>query len=543
MSKVAAYLQEHILGEVSTSHSVLKAMSRDASVLEIPPELVIYPRVTNDIRKVARFAWQLAEKGHVMGLTARGSGTDQTGAAIGGGAVIVMPAHMNRISEFDSKQKLIRVQAGLNAGALDDALALQGMGIPALPVSARYSTIGGAVANNASGYLSGFYGDMREWVHQVEVVLANGDVLQTQRISKRELSKKKGLQTFEGEIYRNLDNLIEDNKQVITDKLAVDVRDNVGYTAITQVKQKDGSFDLTPLFVGSQGTLGIISEMILKTEFVSGSQSVVAAGFATKEAARDVLDQLRASSPIFLEYFDGALFDAAAARGKTYDICKSDDGPVSAVILVGFDDFNEHLRTRRAKKVAKLLEGVAKKVSRADGAAAVELLALRDVTTYAVTPASKDMSAPPLIDGVYVPFARSEDFANAVEALAAKYHVELPLHARMLDNIYYTRPVLQLQKVGDKQKIFKLLDEYTKIVDAHGGHSIGEAGEGRVKAHFAHAQLDEEVATLFTGIKAIFDPSGILNPGVKQVVELRQLVSELRDDYNTSAIATYSPAD
>jgi FAD/FMN-containing dehydrogenase len=543
MSKVAAYLQEHILGEVSTSQTVLKAMSRDASVLEITPELVIYPRVTNDIRKVARFAWQLAEKGHVMGLTARGNGTDQTGAAIGGGATIVLPAHMNHICEFDSKQKLVRVQAGMNAGALDDALALQGMTVPALPVSARYSTVGGAVANNASGYLSGFYGDMREWTHQVEVVLANGDVLQTQRISKRELSKKKGMQTFEGEIYRNLDNLIEDNKQMIAEKLAVDVRDNVGYTAITQVRQKDGSFDLTPLFVGSQGTLGIISEMILKTEFVGSSQSVIAATFATKEAARDVLDQLRANSPVFLEYFDGALFEAASARGKTYDICKSNDGAIAAVILVGFDDFNEHVRTRRAKKVAKLLEGVAKNVRRADGDAAAELLALRDVTTYALTPAGKDMSAPPFIDGVYIPFGRSEDFTNAVEALATKYHVELPLHARMIDNIYYTRPVLQLSKVGDKQKIFKLLDEYTKMVDAHGGHIIGEAGEGRVKARFAHAQLDEEVATLFASIKTIFDPSGILNPGVKQVVDLRQLVSELRDNYDTSAFATYSPAD
>lgn len=543
MSKVAAYLQEHILGEVSTNSAVLKSMSTDASVLEITPELVIYPRVTNDIRKVARFAWQLAEKGHVMGLTARGNGTDQTGAAIGSGASIVMPAHMNRICEFDPKQKLIRVQAGLNSGALNDALALQGMAVPALPVSSRYSTVGGAVANNASGYLSGYYGDMREWVHQVEVVLANGDVLQTQRISKRELSKKKGMQNLEGEIYRNLDNLIEDSKQVLTSKLADDVRDNVGYTAITQVKRKDGSFDLTPLLVGSQGTLGIISEIILKTEFMSNDQAVVAASFATKESARDVLDQLRALSPVFLEYFDGALFDAAAERGKTYEISKSDDGPVRAVILIGFDDFNEHVRQRKTKKVAKLLEATSMKVLRANGPEATDLLAVRDVTTFALTPVGRGLAAPSLIDGVYVPFQRSEDFAIAVEALATKHHVELPLHGRMLDNIYYTRPVLDMQKVSDKQKIFKLLEEYTKIVDAHGGHVIGEAGEGRVKARFAHAQLDEDVEALFTAIKAIFDPSGILNPGVKQVVELRQLVSELRDTYDTSTIASYSPAD
>jgi FAD/FMN-containing dehydrogenase len=127
--------------------------------------------------------FQLAEKGHVMGITARGSGSDQTGAAIGKGISLVMPAHMNRIFEFDTKQKLIRLQPGANARSVNDALSLSGMSIPALPVSAAYSTIGGAVMNNASGPLSGRYGDMSEWVHQLEVVLANGDILQTERIS------------------------------------------------------------------------------------------------------------------------------------------------------------------------------------------------------------------------------------------------------------------------------------------------------------------------------------------------------------------------
>ena len=305
MSKVAAYLQEHILGEVSTDPAILKSLGTDASVLEIVPEMAVYPRVTNDIRKVARFVFQLAEKGHVMSITARGAGSDQTGAAIGKGITLVMPAHMNRIFELDSKQKLVRVQPGVNAKALNDALLLQGMSIPALPVSSAYSTIGGAVANNASGPLSGRYGDMSEWVHQLEVVLVNGDVLQTERLSKRDLDRKKGLQTFEGEIYRTLDNLIEDNKQLIADKLMSDIRDNVGYSAITKVKRKDGSFDLTPLLVGSQGTLGVVSEMILKTQYVSTQQKSIFITFASKESARDLLDKFAALEPSVLEYFDG----------------------------------------------------------------------------------------------------------------------------------------------------------------------------------------------------------------------------------------------
>lgn len=540
MSKVAAYLQEHILGEVSTNPATLKALSTDASVLSITPELVVYPRVTNDIRKVARFVYQLAEKGHVMPITARGYGSDQTGAALGKGISLVLPAHMNRIFEFDSKQKLIRLQPGVNAQSVNDALMLHGMSIPALPVSAPYSTIGGAVMNNASGPLSGRYGDMSEWVHQLEVVLANGDILQTERISKRDLGKKKGMQTFEGEIYRELDNLIEDNAQLIADHITSPIRDNVGYSAIANVKRKDGSFDLTPLIIGSQGTLGLVSEMILKTQFTSMQNTAAFITFANKETARDILDKLADLAPSVLEYFDGTLFSEAEKQGKKYSFYTAASGKFDAGILIGFDDFSERARQHKVKKLTKLLSGIDAQTTVEDGENADLLFAAREVSAYMLSPAGKDVSAPPLVDGAYVPNERFEDFQNAVHALAEKHRILLPIHARVLDCTVYTRPSLQLHKVGDKQKIFKLLDEYAAIVERHGGHLIGEAGEGRVKARFAYKDLDESVLELFAKIKAIFDSNNILNPGVKQTAELRQLVAELRSDYDTAKFADHT---
>jgi FAD/FMN-containing dehydrogenase len=540
MSKVAQYLNQHILGEVSTNPAVLKALSTDASVLQITPEMAVYPRVTNDIRKVARFANQLAEKGHVLPVTARGSGTDQTGAAIGSGISLVLPAHMNNIFEFDSKQKLIRLQPGVNAKAVNDALSLYGMAIPALPVSSAYSTIGGAVMNNASGPLSGRYGDMSQWVHQVELVLANGDVLQTERLSKRDLNKRKGMQTLEGEIYRSLDNLIEDNKQLIEEKLTDDVRDNVGYASLAQVKRKDGSFDLTPLVIGSQGTLGIVSEMIMKAQFVSAQQTAAFITFASKDAARDVLDALVDLSPSILEYFDGTLFSLAEKQGKMYSFYNAASGTFDAGVLIGFDDFNDRVRQHRIKKVKKLLTGVDAEITVVDGQEVDQLFAAREVTAYLLSPEGKDVSAPPIFDGAYVPSERFAVFEQGMVALAEKHHVDLPLHIRVLDSIVYTRPALQLQKVGDKQKIFKLLDEYTELIERCNGHLIGEAGEGRVKARFAYKHFDDDVLQLFASVKEIFDPNGILNPGVKQTAELRQLVSELRSSYDPAAFADHT---
>lgn len=529
MSKVAAYLQEHIQGEVSTNADVLSAISTDFSVLEMTPEIIVHPRVTSDIRKVARFAWQLAEKGHVLSLTPRGNGTDQTGGAIGKGISIVLSSHMNRTFELDAKQKLMRLQPGVSAQGLNDALELQGLFVPAF--SGSRGTAGGMIGTDGSSALSGKYGSTKDWVSQLEVVLANGDILQTERISKRELNRRKGLQTFEGEIYRVIDGLISDNQQLIDEKITSDIKDNVGYSSIAEVRQKDGSFDLTPLFLGSQGTLGIISEMIIKAEFKSSHQAVAVLSFASGETARDAADQLRALEPAFLEYFDGTLFEIAAARGKSYDFYKQGEFIPEAIVLIGFDAFSDRHNTKNLKRIEKLFAADDVQVTAATGENVDALLAVRNVTSFAAAPDIKGASAPPLFDGAYVPPERFEEFVAAVAALGTKHSTALPLHYRILEGLVFTRPTLHLHKVGDKQKVFKLLDEYASIVAHHGGHLIGDGSEGRTKAVFAYKQLDPEVVELFASIKAAFDPYGILNPGVKQSSELRQLVSGLRSGY------------
>ena len=112
MNKIASYLNQHLLGEVTSAKSILKRYSTDGGVLAVDPEIVAFPRITTDIRKIARFTWQLAEKGHIVGLTARGFGGDVTGAAIGKGIVIDMSKQYDAILEVAVKDKLVHAQAG-----------------------------------------------------------------------------------------------------------------------------------------------------------------------------------------------------------------------------------------------------------------------------------------------------------------------------------------------------------------------------------------------------------------------------------------------
>jgi len=174
--KISHYLQQHLVGEVMTSKDALDYFSTDGSVFTIRPKVIVYPRNTNDVRKVARFTWQLAERGHIIPTTARGKGTDWSGAAIGEGVILVFPAHMNKILELDKDH--VVVQPGAIYAKVEQSLHTHYRFLPPYPASLEYSTIGGAVANNSAGEKSFKYSDTRKYTKSLNVVLANGELIE-----------------------------------------------------------------------------------------------------------------------------------------------------------------------------------------------------------------------------------------------------------------------------------------------------------------------------------------------------------------------------
>lgn len=546
MSKISQYLNEHLLGDVSTEDAVCKYFANDASLLSIKPEIVAYPRSTNDIRKIARFTYQLATKGHAISITARGAGSDRTGAAIGDGIVVNTKSHMGRIFEFDTKQRLVRAQPGVTVRELNSALRLQGYYIPSFPESVPYSTIGGAIANNSSGRMSGKYGATEDYVHELEVVLATGDVLQTSRLNKRELNKKKGLQTFEGDIYRAIDNLIEDNKDLIDDKLGDGAMDNSGYASIAKVKQKNGSFDLTPLFIGSQGTLGIVSELILKTEFYNDNESMLVAVVGDDNKFRDIVDEYRKLDPDFLDIYSGDLIERAKLRGKSFPICKEatqNGDAIAGIVVCGFVEFADRVRARKVKKADKIAAkyDATTLVAHNDSAALDQARSLSSIVYSARQPQDgHDTVTSDLFTGVYIPDDRFEDFCEDIDKLGKKHSSSLPVSGHATDSVYSFWPEISLKNVAGKQRLLRLYDEFAKIVDKHAGTLVAESGEGRVKAPFIDKYTDTDIQMLYEQVRKAFDPEGTLNRGVKTPLELREVVKSLRSATDTARFADYS---
>jgi FAD/FMN-containing dehydrogenase len=530
MNKIAVYLNEHLLGEVNSSRALRKRFSTDASVLTITPEIVAFPRVTNDVRKIARFSWQLAEKGHVLPITVRGLGGDTTGAAIGKGVLINTSAYLNEIIQLAPKDRLLHVQPGASLESVDAALKWQGLSlIGSKRRENRSATVGGVIANDSLGVNA----SMATSLEKLEVVLANGDLIETGKLSKRDMSKKLGLQTFEGEIYRKLEGLLEDNDALIKQIRQDTTPDNTGYKGIASVKAKDGSFDLTSLFIGSQGTLGIISEIVLKTDFFSNDNTHVAIVVDSLQNGRDLSDRISELQPTELMVYEGELFRRAHKQGVQF-AALGDLSQIGAVVYVRFNDISDRAQASKLKKIRKLLKKAGLGAVDSTERAEEEFDVITGITRSLHLGATDETISIPLLDGSYIPADRREEFEKAFETLSGKHHQEMPLALNAINGTYEVFPVLRLDSVGDKQKLFKLLIDYAALVDSCRGAFTSDGAEGRLKANAAWSTLDPAHVELYEQLRAIFDPFKTLNPGVKQKNDIRTLVADLRTNYDPS---------
>lgn len=531
------------MGEVMTSADARRFFATDASVLSVTPSVIVYPRNENDVRKTARFTWQLAERGRVIPITARGAGTDLSGAALGSGIIMAFPAHMHRVLELDGKSGVVTVEPGINYAKLQQTLQTHDRFLPPYPASMEYSTIGGAVANNSSGEKSVKYGDTRDYTRGLRVVLANGEVIQTERLSKRDLGKKLGLATFEGEIYRAIDALLEENQELI-DKAVSGVTKNAAGYFLQDIKRKDGSFDLTPLIVGSQGTLGIVTEVTLETEVYTPNPALIVAHFDDLDQAQAAILELRdmEDMPSAIEMVDDQLLNVVQKINPNL-LKEVITKPFPRIVmLIEVDTAGDRAQKKILKKAQKILDKVGATYQvETDLAEQEKLWRIRHSSASIVGHSEGGLKALPIIEDGIVPPERLKEYLEGLYALFSRSHLQAAVWGHAGDAHLHVQPFLDLGQVGDRQKVFRLMDEYAKLVLSLGGSVAGEHGEGRLRAPYVAAQYGNELYAVFQKVKQVFDPYGTLNPGVKVNVTMDSVKALLRSGYTLNHLYNHMP--
>lgn len=520
MGKIAKYLNQLTVGNVFDDQEILDSYAMDRSALKVRPKFVAFPESTDDIRKLMRFFNQLAAKEIPASVAVRGAGLDEGGADLTTGTVI-STAKLNRMLEIDARERLVRVQAGITLKELNTALSVSGLTIPI--GGHDNDTIGGLIANYPVDSYSEKYGGIMNFVERIEAVLANGECLQTERLKRYAVAKKAAERSLEGELYRKISKLLK-NKQSQIEELKTKSNNLTGYPGITLVKRRE-TVDLMPLFFGSQGTLGIISEVILRALPMKRQPLRTIATFRELAFAIKYMDIIKGLRPREINLYDLKIIQEARNTGKNLDgvIKKLENG---FVVFASFDERQNYC----AKKITSMksqLPRTTKFIIESNENASEFNEFANSLTSYLNH--VKGGERVPILTDFYLPAENLEAFLADLEVLGSKLELDLALYGSYATGIYSLRPKFKLEDVDFNKKIATFLRAGAYVINRQGGNLTGGTPEGRLKAVVTNDEILEPERVLYEEIKKIFDQNGVFNPDIKLGANSRFTLTHFRD--------------
>ena len=506
MGKIARYLNQLTVGNVFDNPEILEAYAIDRSALKIKPKFVALPESTDDIRKLIKFFDQLALKNIQVAVTPRGSGMSEGGESLTNG-VVISTEKLNRLLEIDTRGRLVRVQSGITLKELNTALSVSGLTIPI--EGHDEETIGGLISNCPKDELAKKYGGISNYIERIEVVLANGDCLQTERLKKYAIAKVASEKTLTGSIYRKISKILYDNKELLQ-KLNEKKNDLSGYPFITKVSRRE-ALDLMPLFFGSQGTLGIISEIILRVVPIKPNKTRVVATFKDINLALEYSERIKTLNPKKINLYDLKIIREARESGKNLDgvIRKLEDG------FAVFACFDEKANTA-TKRIMAMKEKFPRNTKFVFESSENRMMlsefenALSNYLNHV-----KNAERVPILTNFYLPSYNLSGFLKDLEILKEKLELDLALFGNLGTEIFSLRPKFNLEDKDFNKKATTFLRAGAYIINRHGGKLAGGTPEGRLKAVVTSVEMPEDECKLYQEIKNIFDPHNILNPDVK----------------------------
>ena len=519
MGKVAKYLNQLTIGNVFDTPDVLEAYATDCSVLKIKPKLVAFPESTEDVRKIMRFCYQLALKGIKIPVTVRGSGLDEMGADLTNG-LLISTEKLNRLLEADKRERLVRVQAGITLRELNTALLVNGLTVPV--GGHDNDTIGGLISNCPSDKYAGKYGGIMSYVERLEVVLPNGDILQTNRQSARAIGRKAKEKGLESTIYKKIYELIKANKKTI-DEVCKTSTGSAGYPTISQVR-RGNTMDLAPLFFGAQGTLGVISEVIIRAIPLKTQTRRVLATFEEFDIAQKFLDLANSLKPKELNIYDVKVIKTAEASGKRLsEVTKNLNN--GYVVFAKFDD-----RTGSSLKKIASIKKVLPKSSELIIESSKNTAKLDEFENSLISflNSTRTGERVPILTDFYMPASGLGNFVNDLKVLEKSLKLDLAIFGSYSSSNYSLRPKFKIDDKDFNRKAVAFLRTGSYIINRGGGSVTGGMPEGRVKALVTNDGMDANEKKIYASVKKIFDPKDLMNPAIKLGTDPRFTITHFR---------------
>lgn len=504
-------------GQVDTSESTRASVSRDASIFEVKPQGVIYPRDVDDIKSVVLWANSHAEAGRLVTIAPRVGGTCMSGGPLTEGYVLDLKKYLNNIGSVDIASRTITVQSGAMHIDVESKVAACGLLFAPYTSSRDICGIGGMLGNNASGEQSIKYGATSDNVNNVSVVLADGNEYSFGPLSRKEVEQKKQQPDFEGEIYRRVTSLLDSNKHLIATSHPRTVKNAAGYPLWQLWDKHEQTFNLGRLFIGAQGTLGVITKAELKLVRPGVFRRMIVTPISDLDNLAEVVKTKLRYDPITCETFDHYTYEFAekyhpedaarahVARGK------------HMVILSVYEGDDQHETDVVAGQAKEALEALGHETFWIDDQETIEsfLLIRRKSFRMLLEHPLPNTRAEAFLEDTIVPLDNYGSFLRELESILEEYEMTYTYAGHIGDGSIRLVPLVDMEADGAVEKVMELETRVNDLVISYGGSISVDHNDGIIRTPYLEKQFGSEMVRLFSEIKNIFDPNNIFNAGKK----------------------------
>jgi len=529
-------IKQFFKGDVLDDEATLKTYSKDASLFTVRPKLVVFPKDSADIQALVNWVTttqKLRGAGdEKLSITIRSAGSCMSGGSLNESIIVDVMKYMNSVGEI--KMEGTTVQPGVYYRDFEPKTLEKGLILPCYTASKNLNALGGMIGNNSAGEKTLRYGKMENFVMETKVIFSDGKEYTVKPLTKNELEVKMAQPDFEGHIYKDLGNLILANRKTIEDARPLVSKNSAGYYLWNVW---DGTtFDLNKLIVGSQGTLGLVTEAKIRLVPVEKKSRLFVIFTRDLSHLAELVNEILPTGPESVESYD------------------------DATMKLAFKFFPEMLRSMKVKHFLKLmLSFIPEAVMMIKGRGLPKLVVLVEYAGNTDEEIEEKMQAlqkkighfgflmretrseeesdkywtirresfnllrkhihgsrtAPFVDDVVVLPKYMPEFLPRMREILDSYHMVYTIAGHAGNGNFHIIPLMDM-KIKDNVRVIKEVGEkvYSLVAEYHGSIT-GEHNDGIVRTPYLHKMYSPEILNLFKRTKEIFDPLNIFNPGKK----------------------------
>lgn len=526
-----AALDPIIEGEILDDDKSLTDASKDASIFEIRPKLIIAPQNTDDIKHLINFINDHPEE--KLSITPRSAGTCMSGGAIGESIILDMTHHFHRILGFGESS--VRVLPGMYYRDFEKETLKVDRLLPCYTASREINTVGGMVGNNSAGEKTLSFGQTKDYVQRLKVVLADGNEYEFYPLTKDELNTKLAQDDFEGQIYQQIYQLISENHDLIYDSKPKVSKNSAGYL-VWEVW--DGKrFDLSKLIVGSQGTLGVVTEIEFKLIKPKKVSNLLVIFLSNLDNLAEIVNKVLQFKPESFESYDDQTMKVAMKfLPEVLKMFKETNllylmwqflpemwmsltgGFPKLILLAEFTGESEDEVTKKLHQANDSLKEFGLRTHLVSNETEEKKYwTLRRESFNLLRHHSEHMRTAPFIDDIIVNPENLPEFLPKLKAIMDQYKDSLiyTIAGHIGNGNFHIIPLMDFTKPETRKLIPEIGQKVYELVFEYKGSMAAEHNDGLVRGPYLEEMFGEDMFQIFKEIKYIFDPKNIFNPHKK----------------------------